>query len=365
MVKLSRGEWVALGRAAILDLLAEQHAAPLVELEARICDRSWKDRHNPIDPHLLTDARKELLAEGLVDELVATTRGGTDVAVFHLSPVQHGMARRITDAAARKRLLIARWKSWSRGTKHMPNLIGAGGEIVVHQSLLASAPYGYRVLQPTRGEVATIYEQHVPGGPLDNAAWLLTMDPRTQMPGAPYLVPIEVKNVRHTLYPNHWEIYQLLHKAAGLANAHPEYPVLPILICRKAHYRARQLAKDLGFLIFETHHQYVLPSERLQPNHVEEVRTELGFTDLTVTDQPNTHLVDWLSGTVHREAPKFATRWMDFGRHHIATYAALRDERLRWRQRTPWLETLRAAVEATFGTAGTWAPSEDYQIDGP
>ncbi|SEF29275.1 hypothetical protein SAMN05421837_104618 [Amycolatopsis pretoriensis] len=359
MVRLSRGDWVALGRAAILDLLAEQHAAPLVELEARICDRSWKDRHNPIDPHLLTIARKELLAEGLVDELVATTRGGGDVAVFHLSPVQRGMARRISDAAARKRLLIARWKSWSRGTQHMPNLIGAGGEAVVHQSLLTSAAYGYRVLQPTRGEVATIYEQPVPGGPLDNAAWLLTMDPRTQMPGDPYLVPIEVKNVRHTLYPNHWESYQLLHKAAGLANSHPRYPVLPILICRKAHYRARQLAKDLGFLIFETHDQYVLPSERLQLDHVEEVRAELGFADLTVTDQANPRLVDWLSGTVHREAPKFATRWMDFGRHHIGIYAALRDERLRWRQRTPWLEALHAAVEANFDTAGGWAPSEE------
>lgn len=359
MVRHTGGDWVLLGRTAILDLLADEYAAPLVELEARICDRPWKDRHNPIDPHLLTRARQQLQAEGLIDELVATTRGGGDVAVFHLSPIHRGMNRAISDAAGRKRLLISRWKSWSRGTKHMPNLIGAGGETVVHQSLLASAAYGYRVLQPTRGEVATIYEQPIPGGPLDNAAWLLTMDSRTQMPGAPYLVPIEVKNVRHTLYPTHWETYQLLHKAAGLANAHPEYPVLPILICRKAHYRARQLAKDLGFLIFETHSQYVLTSERLHTDHVEEVRTELGFADLTVTDQPNPRLVEWLSGTVHREAPKFATRWMTFGRYHIDTYEVLRDERLRWRQRTPWLESLHAAVYASFGTAGNWAPSDD------
>lgn len=359
MVRRTSGEWVALGRAAILDLLADEHAAPLVELEARICDRPWKDQDKPIDPHLLTKARQQLLAEGAIDETVAPTRGGSDVGVFHLNPIRRGMNRAITDAAGRKRLLISRWKSWSRGSKHMPNLIGVGGETVVHQSLLASAAYGYRVLQPTRGEVATIYEQPVPGGSLDNAAWLLTMDSRTQMPSDPYLVPIEVKNVRHTLYPNHWEIYQLLHKAAGLANAHPEYQVLPILICRKAHYRARQLARDLGFLIFETHDQYVLPSERLRTDHVEEVRTELGFTDLTVTDEPNSRLVDWLSGTVHREAPKFSARWMTFGRQYIETYAALRGERLSWHQRTPWLESLHAAVVDSFGTAGGWAPSDD------
>ncbi|WP_344428996.1 hypothetical protein [Amycolatopsis minnesotensis] len=354
----SAGAWVSRGRAAILELLAEQHAAPVVELEARICDRPWRDQPKPIDPHLLTKARKELLTEGLIGEVVATTRGGGEVGVLHLSPIRRGMARSIEDAAARKRLLIARWKSWARGSKHMPNLIGSGGEAVVHQSLLASAPYGYRVLQPTRGEVATIFEQPVPGGALDNAAWLLTMDLRTQTPTTPYLVPIEVKNVRHTLYPNHWEIYQLLHKAAGLANAHPEYPVLPILVCRKAHYRAREFAKDLGFLIFDTHDQYVLPSERIDLTHFEEVRTELGFADLTITNQLNPHLVDWFSGVVHREAQRYAPRFMEFGRHQVETFAALRRERLRWRHRTVWLEELHRATEEHFGNVGSWAPSE-------
>ncbi len=75
-------------------------------------------------------------------------------------------------------------------------------------------------------------------------------------------MPIEVKNVRHWLYPTHPEPFQLLHKAAGLASAHPEHPVLPILICRKAHYRTLQMAHDVGFLIFQTHHQYVRPNDR-------------------------------------------------------------------------------------------------------
>lgn len=50
---------------------------------------------------------------------------------------------------------------------------------------------------------------------------------------------------------------------------------------------------------------------------------------------------------------------MTFGRYHSDTYEVLRDERLHWRQRTPWLESLHAAVYDSFDAAGNWAPSDD------
>ena len=56
----------------------------------------------------------------------------------------------------------------------------------------------------------------VPGGTLDNAAFLTTMDAFTNTPSGTYLVTVEVKNVRHWIYPRHWEIHQLLHKSAAL-----------------------------------------------------------------------------------------------------------------------------------------------------
>ncbi|HEX4701548.1 MAG TPA: hypothetical protein VH352_05410 [Pseudonocardiaceae bacterium] len=143
---LTRDEWVALGRTAILELLEEQLAAPLVELEARVCAQPWRNNPNPIDPHLLTQARRELLGAERIAEFSAATRGGSEIAVFHLNPILRGKTRLVNDAAARKRLLIARWKSWARGSQHMPNLIGAGGEAVVHESLCAAAPYGYRLI---------------------------------------------------------------------------------------------------------------------------------------------------------------------------------------------------------------------------
>jgi hypothetical protein len=356
----TRSDWVARGREAILELLEEHLAAPWVEIEARISDRCWRDQPRILDPHVLTDARKDLENAGLIIRDESPTRGGDTVPIVLPTPIPRGRKRATEDAAARKRLLVARWRSWSRGTAHMPNLIGAGGEAVVHQSLLAAAPFGYRLVQPTRGEVSTLYGEPVPGGSLDNAAWLTPMDVRTQAPtGRTFLVPFEVKNLRHWLYPNHAELYQLLHKAAGLANAHPEHAVLPILICRKAHYRTLTLARDLGFLVFQTHNQYVLPSERIDLNHFEEVRTELGMEDLEITDQANPALVKWLQGTPHVQAEIYSDRWMTYTRQFVATFETLRNERLRWRDVVAELQVLHDNVRAQFGAVGNWAHTED------
>lgn len=359
----TRSDWVRRSREAIMELLADELAAPVIELEARISDRPWLSQSRPIDPHLLTEARRDLETAGLVERVEAITRGGSEVAVLRPTPIPRGKLRAAADAAARKRLLLARLRSWSRATPHMPNLIGTGGEIVVHQSLRAAAAFGYLLVQPTRGEVATLYGDPVPGGPLDNAAWLSPMDQRTQAPtGSTFLVPIEVKNVRHWLYPNHWEIYQPLHKAAGLANAHPEYPVLPILVCRRAHYRTLQLAKDLGFLVFQTNDQYVQPSERIAANHFEEVRTELGLQDLRITNSASPALVDWLAGAPHREATTYSDRWMNISRREVYTFAELRKPTTRWPRVRELLEGLHRRVEEELGSAGSWSMS-DHQPD--
>ncbi len=351
----SRSEWIERGREAIVSLLAEQLAAPELELTARISDRPWRGQPKPIDPHLLSTGLKDLRAAGLVRRVQVVTRGGSKVAVFQPSPIPRGKTRAADEAAARKRLLVARHRSWSRGTQHMPNLIGAAGEAVVHRSLREAAPYGYRLIQPAQGEVRAIYGEPVPGGPLDNGAWLTPMDQQTQMPtGSTFLVPIEVKNVRHWLYPWHWEIHQLLHKAAGLARTRPDHPVLPILICRKAHYYTLQLAQDLGFLIFQTHNQYVQPSERVDVEHFEEVRSELGLADLQLTDSANPALIDWLSKTPPQQAEAYSDTWMTRGRHALPIYTQLRQTDLAWPARHLLLQELHEDVAAHFEDGDEW-----------
>lgn len=361
----SRAEWAARGRDAILELLAKHLVASAHELEARISDQPWDGQPQPINPHLLTQARKDLERTGQIECLDDATRGGGKVKLWRPEPIPRGKSRAITDAAGRKRLLVARWRSWGKASPSMPNLIGKGGEAVLHASLLAAAASGYRVIQPGRGEVTAIYGKPVAGGSLDNGAWLTRLDPQTQSPTGTYLVPIEAKNVRSWLYPTAHEPFQLLEKAARLANDHPEHPVLPILVCRKAHDRLRWLAADLGFQIFATHDQYVHPSERINATHFDEVRDELGFADLRISADANPALTTWFQTTIVSAAPTFSDRWMAVGRHHPEIYKQLRLPNLDWNERVELLEQLHDEVEASCGGTRGWAPAASASEDVP
>jgi hypothetical protein len=133
--------------------------------------------------------------------------------------------RAVQTAAARKRLLHARYLGWAMGTKRYgAGIVGPGAEKVVHESLMAAAPSGYRLFEPQRGEVRQMFGAPVPGGPLDNGATLQLVDDKG-FPAGSVVVPIEVKNRRDWVYPEAPELHQLLSKAAALAARIPRPPV--------------------------------------------------------------------------------------------------------------------------------------------
>ena len=80
------------------------------------------------------------------------------------------------------------------------------------------------------------------------------------MPTQPILVTIEAKNLRQWIYPRTQELYQVLDKSARLQLEHPDLGVLPVLVCRKAHYNANKMAQHLGFHVIATQRQYVRPA---------------------------------------------------------------------------------------------------------
>jgi hypothetical protein len=75
----------------------------------------------------------------------------------------------VAKAAQRKRLLMARYLGWAQGTPSRPSAIGPAAEKAAHDSLLAAAPYGYRLLQPSGTGVSAMLGAHLPG-PLDDGA---------------------------------------------------------------------------------------------------------------------------------------------------------------------------------------------------
>lgn len=217
-------DYHALARAAIIDLLQREHAAVWLEVEAKLAEQPYLStlRNRGIDPHHLTRARASLLREGTIEEIAATTRGGGSISVLVLR--QREKRKTVVDKAAqRKRLLQARYLSWTRASRKMPNAIGEAGERVVHASLAeaAAAGIGYRLLKTGRGDVAHLFGEVVPGGSLDDAAHLIVDDEH----GLPLTITvlIEVKNLRHWIYPSHAELYQLLYKAYLLKKARSGY----------------------------------------------------------------------------------------------------------------------------------------------
>ena len=188
MTKREPAEYVALGRLAIVELLEVHHAASWLEVEARVADEECPGLGTPVNPHHLSDARRQLLGRGVVTELTATSRGGRRVPVVALT--KKASATVVQRAAARKRLLLARYFGWAQGTPSRPGIIGPAAEQVTHASLIEAAPYGYRLANPTGRGVAEFLGVRL-RGPLDNAAILTPLD-ADGLPTTTVAVPIEV-----------------------------------------------------------------------------------------------------------------------------------------------------------------------------
>jgi hypothetical protein len=318
-------DYHAVARSAITELIRREHAVLWLEVEAKLADGPYPGiTHRGIDPHHLTRGRASLLTDGTIEERSDTTRGGGTVTVFVLR--ERGKRKTAVDKAAqRKRLLQARYLSWTRATQKMPNAIGEAGERVVHSSLAeaAAAGVGYRLLKTGRDDVTQLFGQPVPGGPLDNAAYLIADDNQ----GLPVTttVLIEVKNIRHWIYPSHHELYQLLHKAAQLQITLPNQRFLPVFVCRRAHYWTFLLAKALGFVVFYLPVQPILPHSEIDSAGVEEVKQELGY-NLLQTDSSHPYLVKAFRSNLPKKALEVSELWSQNANDVIDFASQLRDD---------------------------------------
>jgi len=270
MPRKTKAEWVEQGKAAIVSLLEREHAVVWpAEVVAKLSD-AGPDR---VDPHHLTTARDRLIFERTIEPVEARTRGGGTVSVLALVD-RSGRQRAFEDAASRKRLLYTRYLNWSS------RYYGRARERVVHASLSTAAPQtGYRLFEPQRGQVNTVFQQPIPVGPLDNGGILPLVDERGLLSGSVAAL-IEVKNVHHWMYSSASELYELLDKVAQLQIILSDVRFVPVLVCRRGHPTIFRMAKDLGFFIADARAQYVLPVADVAEEHVVELRAELGMIDL-------------------------------------------------------------------------------------
>jgi hypothetical protein len=310
-------EYVQFGREAILHLLDAELAAPWIEIEARVADVAYGPVGIRVDPHHLSAARAQLVAEGAITSSAGLTRGGSEVTLFHL-PGAAG--RRFEEATARKRLLAARYYGWAKGTSTRPGRFGPAGEAAVRDAMIEAAPSGYTIENPGR-EVDTLLGIPV-HGPLDAAAHYLVRYPGG-IPGPVITVPAEVKNLRDWIYPSSREIYQLLSKAAALLIAAPGSLIAPVLVCRRAHITTMRMAKQVGFFVIPAERQYV---QQVDGGFLTEVRTELGLFDLVQQDGTDERLVRFFRTHLPKVIERTAVDWGVSGPGLAAHWSALKVE---------------------------------------
>ena len=331
-------------------MLNELHVVVWPEIEARAADRAWGELPSSIDPHHLTTARAHLLRDNVITRVEEATRGRRRVAVYHLSDLR-GRSTAVSQAAARKRLLHSRFIGWASGTAAGAGIVGSAGEVVARAALRAAAPRGYLLVRPDgRGDVDEVFGAPVPGGSLDDAAFLTLLSEEGE-PQSPYFVPVEVKNLREWIYPRTPELHQLLHKAAALQVAHPQRTIVPVLVCRRAHTTTFWMAGQLGFHVIDTHSQFIQPS--VDAEALEEVRRELGYIDLTANLEPPDRIVNQFSNVLPSVAATRAEAWAETAPACVALFEALRDDALSGSERNDVMAELRE-VNEELDRRGGW-----------
>ncbi len=296
-------EWVRLAESAVLTLLDEELAVGHPELEARLSERGvpYAGGSLHLDPHVLTEAVRRLQLLDLLAEAQHRTKAGRTVTL-HVVADQRQRATYVQRAVRRKGMLHARLRT-------LTDRAGPAGEQVIRHSLQIAG----RHLIPMAGDFGEVREAMGVRlyGPLDTGAWLHRLDAASGVPLPATAVPIEVKNRRLTLYPIHKEVYQLLSKAAALQAAQPSVPIVPVLICRRAHPRLFWMAKDLGFRVHETRRQFTTLPKAMTPRLFDEVRRELQLTDLTalLPDRPLPTIQEFFERTLPKVAADATARW--------------------------------------------------------
>lgn len=330
-----RHAWVTVAEQAIYQLVDTALAVPHVELESRLFDTGWSQNGGkPITffPHILDEARNNLITGGNIHVIEHHTKGAATAELYVPSDT-YKRTTAVERAVKRKAMLYARFKRASQ-------TFGEAGESVLRGSLAEAMPHGYLAIEPGFAEVRRLAGVTFAGA-LDSGAWL-TLKDQLGLPLPHHAMLIEMKNRRLTIYPRHKEIHQLLAKAAHFQNQHPDLPVVPLLVCRRAHDRLFWMAKDLGFLVHATRRHFMTLPKAMELRHVEQIREELGLADLRVLTPDTTHrIIDMFRSTVPRQAHATAARWASVGRHLAPHYTALRSEAISERQRTELLEVLR------------------------
>lgn len=272
-------------------LLARHAIAPLRTIEQKIADAGPYNQR--IDPHLITEAKKELLAAGAILQKLVN-----NVPWFYLpSTPKETLEARTTELA----LIHAALAQTSFGKRAGQTL-----EIAVYRSLLDQErlrPFGHFSNLDVHPDDQLYIKTQPPSRIGRNSIEPSSLDFIVFLPDDG-MAGIEVKNIRQWIYPNRSEVKDLLWKSY-------ELELVPVLIARRIHYSTFSALNHCGLLIHQTYNQRYPASDEELANRAKH-KDLLGYHDIRTGNTPDDRLNKFLHEHLPRLMPEAKDRFNDY-----------------------------------------------------
>ena len=281
-----------LARRRLVRVIGRHSVAIGRTLEQKISDGGPANQR--IDPHVLTDARHQLIDEGEVVELRQN-----DTPWFHLASTPE----EVLQSRLNEQLSVF----WAVHSGEFTTRMGQTLEIAVVKALMQQdcLEYlgGFDDLEDH--DDSTLYSKEEPPRSLSGR----------RLPGKKRLdflclyrkcggVAIEVKNVRQWLYPNHAEVVDLIAKAVAL-------DCVPVLIARRIPFVTFRVLRPCGVVMHQTYNQLYPAADHDLATEARDKRL-LGYHDIRVGNQPDTRLVKFIGTNLPSVLPAARERFEEY-----------------------------------------------------
>jgi len=277
---VTRYDRVHLARNRLRKVLGRHSVALFRTLEQKIADAGPKPMR--INPHILTEAKQDLVGSG---EVRVRVDGGSPW--FYLANTDPAV---VTARLAKQLPIHARLRE-----ADVTKRIGQTLEIAIFKALRQQQTLSFHgaFVDLDKHDDSTLYSKKEPPGDL-NGRFLnknKSLDFLIHHPTAGY-AGIEAKNLREWLYPDRAEVLDLLHKCCTL-------DIVPVLIARRYPFVTFKLLNTCGVVVHETYNQMYPASEADFAAKAAD-KMLLGYHDIRVGTDPDKRLLRFL----HVNLPK-------------------------------------------------------------
>jgi len=283
MALLTRDERTRIARRRLINVLKTHTVSLGRTLEQKISDAGPYNQR--IDPHILTESRRELIHEG---RIVRIDRRNTPW--FHLNET--------SPAAIKQRIAQLEPVHQSIRRGKFTKRVGQALEIAIYRALLAQdtlESFG-RFHDLENQDDSRLYRKEEPPSSIGNR----------EIPGQRRLdflvrqdaggwAGIEAKNLREWLYVDRLEIKDLLQKCLHL-------DAVPVLIGRRIPYVTRRLLTPCGVILWETLRQHYPATEHELAAQAKD-KNLLGFHDIVLGNDPSPSLMYFIAEILPQALP--------------------------------------------------------------